>query len=136
MVLVLMVAIPAPVATTKLKFANPPPFPCVVLQFCSVTLVNVRLALPLVPVSNSIQPPSPSLPCVPRLWPFCRAWLALHAFGIGEGGRGSPVLLTVSVGSGPGILADGGVWSCGGVTSPSRPSAFPRIGGAARGGPP
>src|SRR5215468_8241310 len=54
----------------KLKMAIPAPLPFVVSQFCKVTLVRVRLALPLDPVSYSMQPPSPSLPCVPRLCPF------------------------------------------------------------------
>src|SRR5262249_12690497 len=38
----------------KLKIAMPAPFPSKVEQFCNVTLVKVRLALPLEPVSYSM----------------------------------------------------------------------------------
>src|SRR6185437_3862408 len=60
---ILLVKVTRPLlGATKLKMAIPPPLPLVVLQESRVTLVSVRLASPLEPVSNSMQPPSPSLP--------------------------------------------------------------------------
>src|SRR5579864_313915 len=49
-----------PPGSVTLKVAIPPPLPSVVLQSESVTWSIVRFAFPLVPVSNSMHPPSPS----------------------------------------------------------------------------
>src|SRR5437016_5592972 len=60
MMLFVIVGWPVPPVPPELalKMAIPPPFPSVVLQFVRVTLVNERFAVPLEPVSNSMQPPS------------------------------------------------------------------------------
>src|SRR5215472_4262982 len=64
MMLLLIVARPVPLLV--LKIAMPAPLPSLVAQFCSVTLVRVRLAVAVAgvvpPVSNSMHPPSPSVP--------------------------------------------------------------------------
>lgn len=61
---------PAPRPEEALKITRPPPLPSCVTQFEIVTLVSVSVAVPLEPVSYSMQPPSPSCPpTLPRLCP-------------------------------------------------------------------
>src|ERR1700736_2725056 len=51
---------PAASPEDALKAARPPPLPSSVALLSKVTFVSVRLAVPPVPVSNSMPPPSPS----------------------------------------------------------------------------